>query len=72
MHDGRWFYYRYRGGHASLALGADRDAVLGRHDVIVQVGDGLQGCFDSEQQRERVFVALLNLLTDPEVVPDGN
>lgn len=58
--DGRWFYFRYRSGFAALAIGHDYDAVMGRQDVGGAVGDGLQGVFDSEEQRDRVFAELLD------------
>lgn len=57
--DGRWFYFRYRNGWASLAIDNSYDAAMGRQDVGTEVGDGLQGIFDSPQQRDEVFAALL-------------
>lgn len=62
--DGRWFYFRYRWGYASLAVGDDHDAVMGRQDVGMGVGDGLQGIFDSPEQRDRVFGELLAEVAD--------
>jgi hypothetical protein len=55
--DGRRFYFRYRNGWASLAVGGDD--VSGRQDVGMAVGDGLQGIFDSPEQRDQVFAELL-------------
>lgn len=57
--DSRWFYFRYRHGWASLAVGHDYDAVMGGEDCSVNVGDSLQGEFDSPEQRDQVFAQLL-------------
>lgn len=55
--DGQPFYFRYRSGYASLAVGADCE---GRRDVGVEHGDRLQGIFDSAEDRDRVFTQLLD------------
>lgn len=69
--DGRAFYFRYRGGIASLAIGADRDSVAGvcrpgdRPDValaLFQHGDGLSGMFANDQERSEVFRRLFMLV----------
>lgn len=57
--DGRWFYFRYRHGWASLAVSDDYNEVVGRSDVGVAVGDGLQGVFEDAEQRDRIFAELL-------------
>lgn len=64
--DGRMFYFRYRFGVASLAVG-DEDC-LGRRDVEMECGDRLQGQFDDVEQRDHIFRKLLDrLLTYTEV-----
>ena len=55
--DGRPLYFRYRSGWASLAIGAD---CLGGEDVGMEHGDSLQGMFESPEDRNRVFTALLD------------
>lgn len=60
--DGRWFYFRYRFGWASLAVGPDYDTVMGRQDVGMAVGDSLQGFFDADEQRDAVFQELLAMV----------
>lgn len=64
--DGRFFYFRYRFGRASLAAGRNRDGVEGRQDVVVAHGDAMQGCFDSEHERDLVFAKLYELLEEDE------
>jgi hypothetical protein len=56
---GEFFYFRYRSGWASLAVGHDADAVSGRQDVGMGHGDGLQGIFESAEARTAVFNKLL-------------
>jgi len=61
--DGTAFYLRYRSGHAELGVGADLDAAV--MDTIdgartcEQIGDYLDGMFDSDAQRDAVFGRLL-------------
>jgi hypothetical protein len=59
--DGRWFYLRYRWGVAQLGVGVDlddavRDSCGGSSR---RISDGLAGIFESDEQRDEVFAALL-------------
>ena len=69
---GEHFYFRYRHGWASLTLG-DRPGVYGPPTRYVnspgfiaeqgmEVGDGLQGIFDDDEQRNSTFSTLLDRL----------
>lgn len=59
LHDGRHFYFRYRYGVASLGVGRDNgSAICDPNEVRMAVSDGLQGIFDSPQQRDEVFAQL--------------
>jgi hypothetical protein len=64
VEDGRIFYFRYRGGWASLGLGSTIDeAVTDRREVGVQHGDGLDGCLDEDEFRE-LFCELARMRND--------
>ena len=57
---GQHFYFRYRSGWASLGLGATpHAAVADPAEVGVGHGDGLQGVFESDDDRSAVFAKLL-------------
>lgn len=64
--DGRWFYFRYRSGWASLAVRDNYEDVAGQQDVGMEVGDGLQGIFDNSEQRDEVFAELLARASRPQ------
>lgn len=55
--DGTEFYLRYRSGRAELGVGADQDAaVMDTIDgarISEQIGDYLDGMFDSDEQARR-------------------
>ena len=58
--DGRAFYFRYRHGWASLDLGATVDAaVWDERETGVTVGAHLDGIFESDDERNATFAALL-------------
>ncbi|HEU4540395.1 MAG TPA: hypothetical protein VFR23_04650 [Jiangellaceae bacterium] len=58
--DGRWFYFRYRYGWATLGLGADLGEAIGdRNRAGMDVGDNLRGVFGSDEERDEVFDQLL-------------
>lgn len=59
--NGRDFYFRYRAGVASLAVGNDP---RGRVDVSTEHGDGMQGIFASNDDRNHVFTELLDQVSD--------
>lgn len=59
LHDGRHFYFRYRHGWASLAVGYDIDDVKGRSHVGMEYGDHLAGVLD-DSEYHRLFLALLD------------
>jgi hypothetical protein len=60
LRDGRHFYFRYRGGRASLGLGiGPESAVDDPHEARVRHGDSLQGIFGSDDDRRAVFAELL-------------
>lgn len=69
--DGRYFYLRYRSGVARLGIGGNVDEAIedtmpGGRGVWVQVGDPLDGVFESDEARNKVFAELLNeRLADP-------
>lgn len=79
LHDGRHFYFRYRWGIASLALGPTRRDVAGiaraeqGSNVAVSVmrsGDYLSGMFDSDAERGETFRRLFGLI--PQSPEDAN
>lgn len=57
--DGRFFYFRYRHGVASLAVGDTPESVNGYMTYRIPVGEGLQGMFDNDDQRNETFAALM-------------
>lgn len=69
LHDGRFFYFRYRFGWASLAVGPTLSTVQG-HDgrgvlpsgvdaLRVQYGGSYSGQFDTPEERTELFDRLL-------------
>jgi hypothetical protein len=85
--DGRWFYFRYRFGWATLGLGPNIDTAVdnAHRSEGVGWGDKLQGEFDSTEDCTNVFSQLLvrrlneeaTRMTDPDTylpdtyLPDG-
>lgn len=61
LKDGSFFYFRYRWGYASLAVGSDVDTVLGHSDIGEQIGDGLDGYMAGAEYRAS-FMRLHNQL----------
>lgn len=64
---GEFFYFRYRNGYASLTLGAGGMSYgpSDKHHTCetgTRVGDGLQGIFDDDMQRNSTFTKLLDEL----------
>lgn len=53
---GETFYFRYRYGHVTLSV----DRAGKRRDVVMPLGDSLQGVFASSEERESVFADLLD------------
>jgi hypothetical protein len=51
LRDGRYFYFRYRFGKASLAVGATAEEVSGRQGIAENVGDDLNGDMDLDEYR---------------------
>ncbi len=51
LRDGRYFYFRYRFGHATLAVGATAGEVAGRRSVVMPIGDNLAGTMDQDEYR---------------------
>jgi len=69
LHDGRYFYFRYRFGWASLAIGATAGKVTGRSDVSEEIGDDLDGSMDIDEYRAaflRLYGRLAEVLTAKE------
>lgn len=59
LRDGRFFYFRYRSGNATLAIGPTLDEVRGRMDQSrLRIGDGLDGSMTDDEYR-CAFLALL-------------
>lgn len=69
------FYFRYRSGRASLAVGPDRAVVNGVCTpamtagadvvcVVVSHGDALRGMFESDAERSEVFARLWDLIEE--------
>jgi hypothetical protein len=56
--DGRYFYFRYRGGWASLALGDSAGEVAGRCDHEMQIGGYFDGSMD-DGEYHKTFLSLL-------------
>lgn len=60
LKDGRWFYFRYRFGRARLDVGNTGSGGVDREaSAWMQIGDELQGVFDSHKQRDQVFTQLM-------------
>jgi hypothetical protein len=69
LHDGRHFYFRYRWGRASLALGPTAKSVAGITGpfpddpgvwyCVISHGDPMRGSFDSDAERCEVFARLV-------------
>jgi hypothetical protein len=58
--DGQRFYFRYRGGIASLGVTGDgTDPAEDPGEVCMEHGEPLQGSFDSDDERSQVFAELL-------------
>lgn len=64
LRDGRFFYFRYRWGRVRLGVGGtSSDAIRGTDGVQLEaVGDALQGIFDSPEQRDALFTAMLDAI----------
>jgi hypothetical protein len=61
LRDGRTFYFRYRGGYASLGIGATlTDAVIDRYEVEIRHGDDLDGFMDQDEFKS-MFVRLAEI-----------
>ncbi|MFI2663325.1 hypothetical protein [Micromonospora carbonacea] len=66
--NGSLFYYRYRSGWASLGIAAPGgEPAADPGEVGVAWGDPLQGAFDSDNDRTRVFTLLLRRRLNAEV-----
>lgn len=60
--NGQEFYFRYRSGWASLGIGhTEDDAICDPLTVGIKHGDGLQGSFDDDAERDAVFGELIML-----------
>lgn len=60
--DGRYFYFRYRHGMASLAVASTPTQVAGRIDETLDLKPGPMepdGMFTSQEQRDNTFTTLL-------------
>lgn len=57
--DGRYFYFRYRSGWASLALGQSAEVVAGVTDHGMRIGDYLAGSM-TDAEYHRTFLELLD------------
>lgn len=57
LHDGRHFYFRYRHGNATLAIGDTRTDVAGRADTNILYGDILDGTL-TDSEYHTLFLAL--------------
>ena len=58
--DGRYFYFRYRFGRATLGLGeTPDDAVDDPNETSLAVGDSLRGVYAGDEERDEVFARLL-------------
>lgn len=62
--DGRLFYFRYRCGEASIAVGSTREQVDGRQHVTLKHGDSLDGAFKDDAERNAVFADLVTIWLD--------
>lgn len=69
LHDGRFFYFRYRFGRATLALGANRQDVSGVTQLgqcegvdvsMLEHGGRYDGSLGSDQVRAEVFARLFD------------
>lgn len=69
LHDGRFFYFRYRWGRATLAIGPDLRSVQGVTGLgqvtgvdasMLEHGDRLRGCFATDDERSEVFARLFD------------
>lgn len=59
--DGRFFYFRYRSGHAALRIGDTREeAIEDSWGTSLQIGDQLDGSMDEDEFKHRL-VQLWNL-----------
>lgn len=68
--DGRWFYFRYRWGHASLGIGRDVDEAVDRSDdFTVCEGGENAGQWPDEATRDAVFTRLLDAALADKVIP---
>lgn len=61
---GEWFYFRYRFGRATLGIGGSQEQA--NYDEyaaspFILHGDAMQGCFDSDDERDEVFARLYEL-----------
>ena len=73
LRDGRAFYYRYRFGRVTLAVGPGRSDVAGithpteagpaTQVAILGHGDGLSGMFETDEERSEIFGQLLAEIT---------
>jgi hypothetical protein len=60
LRDGRYFYYRFRWGTATLGLGATIDeAVADPFEAGAYLGDDLRGFFNDDWERDNTFGDLL-------------
>lgn len=60
LNDGRFFYFRYRFGVATLGVGSTPDdAAEDPAETRLAVGDNLRGTFEDDEERDRVFSRLL-------------
>jgi hypothetical protein len=58
--DGRFFYFRFRWGVATLGLGITPDAAVeDDREARFAVGDNLRGVFDDDLERDLIFARLL-------------
>jgi hypothetical protein len=62
--NGHYFYFTYRFGRVTLAVGSSKVATDGRHDVVMTHGAARQGNFASDQVRDQVFSHLYKILQE--------
>lgn len=64
LDDGRWFYFRYRWGHATFGVGADLvEAIRDENTAGMSYGDSYQGVLSSEEADELLRRTMLLRLT---------
>jgi len=59
--DGRIFYFSYSRGEVFLGIGRTLDEAVRAQGTRVELDKPADGMFDSEEQRDEMFAALLRL-----------